>query len=201
MDDKQLELIIMYQLCGVELKDNGLFYEKGSTTPFTGNKIAYDRKLFGMIKSKIKRAEISFQNGKQHGPMMLWHKNGEKWLEMEYYKGKPHSWRKRWFENGQIEEESLFNHGEIIEQKYTPNIQILGLFVKLYNKRIYELGGISLSNKKDKKSIESFLLHEYDNCNEKMKYGTGKEKKFYKEFNGWIDSSKNEIIEYIIENI
>lgn len=200
MDNKQLELIIMYQLCGVE--PNGeLFYEKGSTIPATGNKIAYDRTFFGMVKTKTKRAEMSFKNGKQHGPMKLWFKNGNKWLDMEYFEGKPHGLRKLWYENGEIEEEALFEYGELVKQKNTPNIQILQMFVKLYEKRLQELGVGSLTNKKDKKSIESFLLHEYDSTKEKLTYATGNEKMLYNKFLGMIDGHKNDIIDFINQNV
>ena len=199
MDNKQLELIMMYQLCGVEPKGD-LFYEKGSTIPLTGNKIAYGRTLFGLMRTKIKRAEMSFKNGQQHGPMKLWYKDGSKWLDMEYHEGKPHGWRKLWYENGEIEEESLFEFGELVKQKNTPNIQILQMFVKLYKKRLQELGG-GFTNKKDKKSIESFLLHEYDNAKEKLTYATGNEKMFYNKFIGMIDSHKDDIIDFIIQNV
>ncbi|ODS30892.1 MAG: hypothetical protein SCARUB_03989 [Candidatus Scalindua rubra] len=61
------------------------------------------------------------------------------------------------------------------------------MFVKLYNKRLQETGAGNLSNKKDRKSIESFLLHEYDSAKEKLTYATGNKEMFYNKFIGMID--------------
>jgi len=205
MDNKQRELIILYLLCGIELKDDRLFYEKGSNIPFTGYKVAYGRKLFGLVKTSTKRAEMSFKNGKHHGPMKLWHQNGNKWLEIEYYEGKPHGLRRRWHENGDLEEEALFEYGKMIEYKYIPNNQVLHLFLDLYNKRLNQMGIGSVLDKKDKKSIESFLVHEYDIFKERLKNATESDnvyqEMFFRKVVYMIENYKTKIIEYVNNNV
>ncbi len=200
MDNKQVELVSMYILCGVKPKEDGLFYEKGSTMPFTGNKIAYGKTLFGLIKSKIKRAEMTFENGKQHGPMKLWYKDGNKWLDMGYHKGEPHGWRRLWYENGEVEEESLFEYGVLVEQKNRPNIQILNMFMESYKISLESLG-VDITNKKDKKSIESYLFTEKLIVEEKLRNATGNEKTNLNKLINMIDLNKDDIIDFINQNV
>jgi len=61
--------------------------------------------------------------------------------------------------------------------------------------------GVDITNKKDKKSIESYLFTEKLNAEEKLRNATGNEKTNLNKFINMIDLNKDDIIDFINQNV
>ena len=73
---------------------NQLYYLPNQVVPFTGKAFAYwpDEKIM---------TEISYKDGKRHGPKTHWYENGQKLSEINYKNGKHDGPLSSWYENGQ----------------------------------------------------------------------------------------------------
>ena len=79
------------------LKRDGLYYKKFTNVPFTG-------KTSG-------RTQITFKNGKQHGPFVRYHENGQLSSKGTFKEGKrdgPFVW---YHDNGQLLEKATYKNG------------------------------------------------------------------------------------------
>ena len=77
----------------VDQEGNELLYAPGKQTPYTGwTKMIYEN---GQVEFLTR-----FQDGKTHGPFIMWYENGQKESEEKYKEGKPHGLFTDWYENG-----------------------------------------------------------------------------------------------------
>ena len=61
--------------------------------------------------------EEIWKDGKQHGPVTTWFKNGQKMAEGHVTDGKLHGLATGWFENGQKRSEQLYENGQVVSVK------------------------------------------------------------------------------------
>jgi antitoxin component YwqK of YwqJK toxin-antitoxin module len=70
------------------------------------------------LKGKVSLSDVPLEgywasdSSLQHGPMTVWHENGQKWGEENYKDGKLHGRRTDWYENGQKEAEVNYKDGK-----------------------------------------------------------------------------------------
>jgi antitoxin component YwqK of YwqJK toxin-antitoxin module len=71
------------------------------------------------LKGKVSLSDVPLEgywasdSSLQHGPMTVWHENGQKWGEENYKDGKLHGRRTDWYENGQKEAEVNYKDGKV----------------------------------------------------------------------------------------
>ena len=74
------------------------------------------------------------------------------------------------------------------------------MFMESY-KISFESLGVDITNKKDKKSIESYLFTEKLIVEEKLRNATGNEKTNLNKLINMIDLNKDDIIDFINQNV
>ena len=88
-----------------------LIYQTNESEPFSGwTKAMWDS---GQVSRLLR-----FKDGARHGPLTMWHENGQKKAEGTYKDGKPDGLWTRWHENGQKKVEATYKDGERISEKW-----------------------------------------------------------------------------------
>ena len=64
------------------IRKEGLSYEVGKSTPFSGKAIDF-------YDNGQKKLEYNYTNGRQHGHSQFWYPNGQKAVHITYKKGVP----------------------------------------------------------------------------------------------------------------
>jgi len=114
-----LVLIVIFSLASLSLSENakkivdrshmikrdGLLYEVGSDTPFTGTVVKY-------WPSGQKKLDAEYLDGDGHGKFIWWHANGKKWIEGDSKNGKLQGKVIWWRDNGQKKGEFEYHDGE-----------------------------------------------------------------------------------------
>ena len=95
------------------LERDGLIYHLGGSKP---------KPLSGWTKAMWDSGQVSrllrVKDGARHGPLTMWHENGQKKAEGTYKDGKPDGLWTRWHENGQKKVEATYKDGERISEKW-----------------------------------------------------------------------------------
>ncbi len=89
---------------------DGLWYETGSSEPFTGTMVEY-------WPGGGKKAEIELVGGRVHGKMTEWYEDGGKASETEYHEGELHGTAVGWDEEGRKLAEVEFSGGEEVGRR------------------------------------------------------------------------------------
>jgi antitoxin component YwqK of YwqJK toxin-antitoxin module len=121
------------EIDSVQLKD-GLAYEKGQDTPFTGIHISRDKDgnkfhtknyLNGVLtlmtvwyEDGTKLSEAEHKNGKANGHLLSWHKNGNMWIKSDFKDDKENGTSTIYYKNGQKKQISIFDNGKILESTH-----------------------------------------------------------------------------------
>ena len=80
---------------------DGLWYEKITDKPFTGN-------VIGDIQGKI-------INGKEEGKWLFYYVNGQLWMKTNYKDGKREGEELEYYENGKLKKTYIWKDGKLIE--------------------------------------------------------------------------------------
>jgi len=113
---------------------NGLVYEEGSDTPFTGKIVAHwpngqkkseieyvdgkrQGKEFTWIEDGQKLYEGENFSGQSYGKVRAWHENGQQAIEVELRNSKPNGKWIEWHENGKKKMEKELRNGQVISTK------------------------------------------------------------------------------------
>ena len=103
----------------------GLYYQKSSDVPFTGN--VTGKKQGEIKKGKregpwvryYKNGQLSskgtYKNGKQEGPWVLYHKNGKAWIKVTYKDAKQDGPYVEYDKNGQVKSKATYKDGVKVE--------------------------------------------------------------------------------------
>ena len=121
------------EIDSVQLKD-GLAYEKGQETPFTGIHITRDKDgnkfhtksyLNGTLtlisiwyEDGTKLSEAEYKNGKANGHLLSWHKNGNMWIKSNFKDDKENGTSTIYYKNGQKKQISIFDNGKMLESTH-----------------------------------------------------------------------------------
>ena len=82
------------------IKRDGLWYEKFTNEPFTGNST-------GLKQGKVK-------DGKKDGEWLYYYENGQLYLKNTYKEGKKDGERLKYYDNGQLMEKGNYKEGKKI---------------------------------------------------------------------------------------
>ena len=88
-------------------KKNGLYYNIGENTPFTGKYTIY------YMGGEIKK-QRSYKNGLKHGVAQTWYKNGQVENNASFKNGEMNGSVSSWYENGQIQYQTDVKNGKPI---------------------------------------------------------------------------------------
>ncbi|HIE72869.1 MAG TPA: hypothetical protein EYQ06_01125 [Flavobacteriales bacterium] len=132
-------LLLSFNSYSVEIKEidsvqlkNGLAYEKGQETPFTGtylkknddkgNKFFTESYIDGVLISintwyedGSKFSEAEYKNGKINGYLKSWHKNGKLSANSNIKNNKEHGVTTKYYKNGNKKSEGLYDNGKMLE--------------------------------------------------------------------------------------
>ncbi|MDO6445330.1 DUF1566 domain-containing protein [Colwellia sp. 1_MG-2023] len=89
---------------------NGVFFEVGSQTPFTGVAIQY-------FTNKQVHHKTQYKDGKRDGYFERWYSNGMQEYALYYKGGEFNGNYKQWYKNGALAIEAEFVAGKIITEK------------------------------------------------------------------------------------
>jgi len=106
----------------LDQRDDGLFYQEQSETPFTGFVLMdnYNKEETEYVKGEKVRytiwsengqkiSEHNYVNGEEEGLQTEWYENGQKQSEKSYLDGQPNGAQAKWYENGQKKMEGIMN--------------------------------------------------------------------------------------------
>lgn len=88
---------------------NGLYYQEGTTIPFSGQQVSY-------WPNGRMMQEVSFRNGKKHGKERRWFYNGKAYYEKNYLRGKLHGVNKEWDMQGDLKVSEIWESGTILKK-------------------------------------------------------------------------------------
>jgi len=131
-------LLLSFNSYGVETKEidsvqhkDGLVYEIGQNTPFTGIHITRDKDgnkfhtksyLNGILtlmtvwyEDGTKAVETEYKNGKMNGYFLTWHRNGNIWSKSNIKDGKENGTTTKYYKNSQKKSAAIFDNGKILE--------------------------------------------------------------------------------------
>ena len=86
-------------------KQDGLYYEKGKSRPFTGKAVSYYPNL-------KKKKETNYIDGKENGLQVRWYMEGQKKVEGNWTDGKKDGLWVEYYENGQKQVEGNYMDGK-----------------------------------------------------------------------------------------
>jgi len=89
---------------------NGLYYQEGTTLPFTGTQISY-------WPNGLKMSHASYLSGKKNGQESRWFHNGRPYYEYHYLHGKLHGSKREWNIGGKLLLSEVWNNGRLAEKK------------------------------------------------------------------------------------
>ncbi len=84
----------------------GLYYQEGTTEPFTGRQVGY-------WPNGRMMQDISFRDGLKHGRERRWFYNGSAYYEKNYQRGKLHGTNREWDMRGVLKLDETWEHGQL----------------------------------------------------------------------------------------
>ena len=88
----------------------GLYYQEGTTIPFTGRQVGY-------WPNGRMMQDVSFREGKKHGTERRWFYNGKAYYEKNYQRGKLHGFHKEWDMQGSLKLDESWDNGQLKEKR------------------------------------------------------------------------------------
>lgn len=61
---------------------------------------------------------FSFQDGKEHGTLVMYYSSGLKYIEEEYFMGQPNGQFMRWYNDGRIAHKKIYEMGNLVSEAY-----------------------------------------------------------------------------------
>ena len=88
------------------IEHKGLYYQEGTTQPFTGRQVGY-------WPNGRMMQDISFQEGRKHGKERRWFYNGKAYYEKNYQRGKLHGESREWDMQGTLKLNETWQDGKL----------------------------------------------------------------------------------------
>lgn len=88
---------------------NGLYYQEGTTVPFTGRQKSY-------WPNGRMMQDVFFHRGKKNGKEIRWFYNGKPYYEKNYLHGKLHGVKKEWDMQSGLKVSEIWNSGSLHEK-------------------------------------------------------------------------------------
>ena len=88
---------------------NGLYYQEGTTIPFTGRQKSY-------WPNGRMMQDVSFHRGKKNGKEIRWFYNGKPYYEKNFLHGKLHGVKKEWDMQSELKVSEIWNSGRLHEK-------------------------------------------------------------------------------------